>query len=578
MLKKPFSNIYPQKWAQISLLLGFCFVLYFVNLGQWDLWNPDEPRYAQVTREMIDGGDWILMHFNGNVYTDKPPLFFWLIGLSSYLWQGFSSFAVRFPSALFGTLTVLLTFFLGQRLYSSRTGFLSGLILATSYQFAFLATRANIDATLTFFTTGSLLFFIHWAQDGKRDQIRQEQTEGISIYGFYISMALATLAKGPVGFILPLFVSLIYLAIQRDWKGIKRMKLFPGMLLFIVIVFSWYGVAVWKGGQDYFDATLFKHSIDRYSKGWSHIRPFYYYVYNFPADFLPWIFFLPSAIVYGYSKETVATRKRFLFLLVWCIVIFVFFSLSKGKRGLYLLPLFPAASLIVGKFWDDIISHPMENFRREWISFPLYIFMGLTLIAGVAIFALIVFAPAVIGFMGLPLIAGITIPRIISDKWISYLPQAVPMAFILAGGSLALFFLYRSKHYGAILFLLVGMVAGGFFYTTRVVFPLVNPYKSAREICQEVKSRILPGEKLGIYGDLVTGPYNFYTGIVPILELEKKEDLLQFLKSQDRVFCFLRFNDFDFFQSMEGWPKVQLIARQRIGNNDMALISNRSMK
>ena len=550
-MKKPFSNIYPQKWVQIFLLLGFCFILYFLNLGRWDLWNPDEPRYAQVAREMINGGDWILMHFNGNVYTDKPPLFFWLIGLSSYLWQGFSSFAVRFPSALFGTLTVLLTFFLGQRLYSSRTGFLSGLILATSYQFAYLATRGNIDATLTFFTTASLLFFIHWAQDDKGHQIQQRQTEGLSIYGFYISMALATLAKGPVGFILPLFVSLTYLVVQGDWKGIKRMRLFPGMLLFMAIVLSWYLFAVWKGGQDYFNATFFKHSINRYLKGWSHIRPFYYYLYNFPADFLPWILFLPSAIVYGYSKEGVEKRKEFLFLLIWCIVIFVFFSLSKGKRGLYLLPLFPAASLMVGKFWDDIISHPMENFRPEWISFPLYTFMGLTLIAGAAI------------------------PWVIWKKLSSYLPYALPMAFLLAGGSLALFVLHRSKHYGAILFLLVGMMAGGFFYTTRVVFPLVNPFKSARYISQEVKSRILPGEKLGIYGDLVTGPYNFYTGIVPILELEKKEDLLQFLQSQERIFCLLRFRDFYSFQSMEGWPKVQLIARHRIGNNDMALISNR---
>ena len=68
-------NIYPQKWVQVFVLLGFCFFLYFLNLGQWDLWNPDEPRYAQVTREMVNGGDWILMHFNGRVYEDKPPLF-----------------------------------------------------------------------------------------------------------------------------------------------------------------------------------------------------------------------------------------------------------------------------------------------------------------------------------------------------------------------------------------------------------------------------------------------------------------------------------------------------------------------
>ena len=156
MMEKRISRIYPQKWVQIVILVAFCLILYFLNLNLWDLWNPDEPRYAQVAREMVNGGDWILMHFNGKVYEDKPPLFFWLIAFSSYLWQGFSSFSVRFPAALFGTLTVLLTFFLGRSLYSSRAGFLSGLILATSVEFAYLSTRANIDTTLTFFTTASL--------------------------------------------------------------------------------------------------------------------------------------------------------------------------------------------------------------------------------------------------------------------------------------------------------------------------------------------------------------------------------------------------------------------------------------
>jgi len=85
MKDKTFMKIYPQTWIQIILLLGFCVVLYFINLGRWDLWNPDEPRYAQVAREMVEGGDWVLMHFNGKVYGHKPPLFFWLIAFSSYL-------------------------------------------------------------------------------------------------------------------------------------------------------------------------------------------------------------------------------------------------------------------------------------------------------------------------------------------------------------------------------------------------------------------------------------------------------------------------------------------------------------
>ena len=224
----------------VFVLLGFCFVVYFLNLGQWDLWNPDEPRYGQVAREMVQGRDWILMHFNGRTYGDKPPLFFWLIALSSYLWQGFTSFSVRFPSALFGTLAILITFLLGKKLFDPQTGFLSGLILATSTEFAYLSTRANIDATLTFFTTASLLCFLQWYLWNQQDLDRKRNMGKLCIYGFYVGMALGTLTKGPVGFILPLLVSLIFLIVLKDWKTMKSMRLLSGMLLFLGIVLSWY--------------------------------------------------------------------------------------------------------------------------------------------------------------------------------------------------------------------------------------------------------------------------------------------------------------------------------------------------
>jgi len=553
------SRIYPQKWAQILLLLGFCLVIYFVNLGRWDLWNPDEPRYAEVAREMVKGGDWVLMHLNGADYGNKPPLFFWLMAFSSYLWQGFTSFSVRFPSALFGTLTVLLTFLLGKELYASRTGFLSGLILATSAEFAYISTRADTDSTLTFFTTASLFCFFRWYQHRREEKSAQRSIRGLPFYGFYVGMALATLVKGPVGFILPLLVSLVYLVLQRDWKGVKGMRLLPGLLLMVVIVLSWYVPAVWKGGKNFLNQTLMVHTIDRYATGWSKVRPFYYYLYNFPADFMPWIFSLPAALVLGFSKESFEKRKEFLFLFAWLVVIFLFFSLSKGKRPLYLLPLYPAASLMIGKLWDDFISVRVDRFRHEWITIPLYGLIGLVLIAGAAIFL---------------------IPWVVLKKFPSYLPflphfpNLLPIAFLMVGGSLAMFILCRFKNYGATLFLIIGIMAGGFFYTARVVFPLVNPYKSARYICLEITARILPEERLGIYGDLGTGPYNFYTGIVPISELEKREDLFHFLKSPGRVFCLLKFRDFSSFQTAEGWPNAQLIARRKVGNNDVVLISN----
>ncbi len=545
------SNLWDHSLGQVGLLLVLCFALYFVNLGRWDLWNPDEPRYVQVAREMVNGGDWILMHFNGEVYGDKPPLFFWLIAFSTYLWGGFSSFAVRFPSAFFGTLTVLLTFLIGRHLYSLRTGFFAGLILATSLEFAYLATRANIDATLTFFTTASFLCFIKWYGFHESGRGGETRFRSLIIYGFYISLALATLAKGPVGFILPLLVCLVYLVIQKDWNGIKRMKLIQGMILFIIIVLAWYLPALLKGGKAYFDETIMLQTVDRFAKGSSHIRPFYYYLYNFPADFLPWIFFLPAAIALGFSGGRAGIKREFLFLFVWFAVIFIFFSFSKGKRGLYLLPLFPAVSMMVGKWWDDYISGSIKDLHHRLFSIPLRIFSGLLL--------------------GL----GVGVPWAVSTRFPSYLPYSLPIAFLFVGGGIALFILHHLRYRAAIFFLIVGIMAGGFFYTLSVGFPLINPYKSARFISQEVTSRIQPGERLAIYGIPVIAPYNYYTGIVPILEIEKREELQSFLQSEQRVFCFMKYRDFAQFQTMEGRPKIELIDRRNVGGDDMVLVSNR---
>jgi 4-amino-4-deoxy-L-arabinose transferase-like glycosyltransferase len=329
------------------------------------------------------------------------------------------------------------------------------------------------------------------------------------------------------------------------------MKILTGMILFMTIVLSWYLPALLRGGQDYLQATLFKHTLDRYSKGWSHAQPIYYYFYNFPIDFWPWIFFLPPAVAYGYSEGRKDKRREFFFLFIWFVSIFLFFSLSKGKRAVYLLPLYPAVSMMVGKLWDDLVSRPMEGFRNVWIAIPLYLFMGLTFISGAVI------------------------PWVISMKFPSYLPYGLPVAFLLVGGSLVLFVLYRFRNYVAILFLLIGMTAGGYFYTSRVIFPLVNQYKSARFVCQEIMSRIQPGEKLAIYGGFVTGPYNYYTGIVPILELEGQEAIFQFLGSPERVFCLFQFKEFSRFQRTEGRPKVHLIARRKVGDDDIVLVSNR---
>jgi len=574
-------QLFQQPWVQVIVLLLFCSLLFILGVGRWDLWNPDEPRYAQVAKEMVARGDWILMHVNGNTYVDKPPLFFWLIALSSFFWQGVTSFSVRFPSAFLSTLTVLLTFFLGKKLYGSRTGFLSALILATSFEFAYLSTRANIDATLTFITTASIFLFLQWYQHNKAEGEGGKDKKSLSIYGFYIGMAFATLAKGPVGFILPLLVSLVYLLVQKDWKAMKRMRLLTGMALLIVIVLCWYLPAVLKGGQTFLNETLLHQTVVRFAKGTSHVRPIYYYLTNFPVDFLPWFLFLPGAIVYGLSKRRDGISKDFLFLLVWFVAIFLFFSFSKGKRAIYLLPLYPAASLLVGRFWDDYLSGSGRfSLRETWITLPVFLFIIVFFLMGVFLYAI----PAVAEFS-----VGPSTPKILKSivrgagsgaKYLSYVPQWSIFPFIiLLVGSGILLSLAQGLRYKSVIFILLAATAGmGFFYTTRVIFPLVNPYKSARFISEEIVQTMKTGGKLVIYGDsgsARTAQFNFYSEIVPILEIEDEKEIINLFRSKEKIFCLVEYDDYEGLIRKYTDLSLTLVMRRGVGNRDMVFLSNR---
>lgn len=573
-----FNWFFSQTWVQVLFLITFCFFLFILGVGRWDLWDPDEPRYAQVAKEMVtNSGDWILMHLNGKVYSAKPPLFFWMVALSSYLWGGFTSFAVRFTPALFGTLTVLLTYFIGKSLYSSRTGFLSGLILATSFKFAYLSTRGNIDSTLTFFTTASILCFLMWYQRKKVEETDGNPMGGLLFFGFYIGIALATLAKGPVGFILPLLVSLIYLGLQKDRKEIKGMRLLPGMLLFLVIVLSWYVPAVLSGGKAYLQETLFKHTVNRYAEGWSHVQPFYYYFLNLPADFLPWTLFIPGVVAFTLSKRKEGIGKEFLFLLVWFTSIFLFFSFSKGKRGIYLLPLYPAVSVMVGNFWDNYISNPNRDSKREvWVSLPIYVLAALLLLTGIILYLI----PVVAGFTMDPhtsrLIGAISKGARTGAKYLSYVPYKsyAPLLFALLGLGILLPLAHRLKHKSMVFLLIVVTVGIAFFCGTRFIFPKIDPYKSARFLSQEIQQAMKPGDKLGMYGGFAIGPYNFYTGIVPIVDIESDDEMVTFFRSKERVFCLIQNHEYEALKKKDLGIPLHLITRRKVGSKDIVLASN----
>jgi hypothetical protein len=165
------------------------------------------------------------------------------------------------------------------------------------------------------------------------------------------------------------------------------------------------------------------------------------------------------------------------------------------------------------------------------------------------------------------------IPLGLFMKLPSYLGYGLPISIIFLAGGFALFRAQRLGRHGMVLGSILGVIAAASLYVSGVVFPLVNPYKSARYLSQEITSRIRPGEKLGIYGSAPEA-FNFYTGIVPIVELESGDELFRFLRSPEQVWCLIDVDSFEVFRKARSMPKVLVITQRQVGGNSFVLVAN----
>jgi 4-amino-4-deoxy-L-arabinose transferase-like glycosyltransferase len=526
----------------LFILIVFGAVLFFSNMGGWDLWNPDEPRYAQIAKEMLDGGGWIIPHLNSTVYYDKPPLFFWLIGLAAKGLGGMSETAARFPSAFFGLSTLLLVFVFGKRLFGQRAGFFSAFILATSGEFFWLARRANIDVTLTLFTTLAIFFFYVGYQNDRWRALHCALGYGAIACGF--------LAKLQPAAIVPLLAIGGYFLSTRRFNFFKDKAHIPGICLFSAIIGGWLYLSYLRGGGEYLFGLLFKKTALTFFETSGHQRPFYYYFLNFPADFLPWSLFLPSAIIYGLKR---AEKGKMAFLLIWCSSVLVFFSFASAKRELYILPIYPAAALIVGKLWADLVH---EEGEVRLISRPLFLLLLIFLVVGIA-------SPFLVVKFG---------HRYLSNA----LEIGVFSAAILIGGSLLAFFSYRANRKALAFFVIVSIMSSFGIYGAVRIFPQINAYKSARPLSHVIAKAMKPDDQLAVYR-FEGADFNYYTGCKRIKRIEEEEALKEFLRSPLRALAVLREKDYKGLK--KDFPlQIYLIERGRVGHRDLVIISNRLLK
>ncbi|HEU4402564.1 MAG TPA: glycosyltransferase family 39 protein, partial [Candidatus Polarisedimenticolia bacterium] len=328
------------------LVLVLAGLLLFVwRVGSHDLWPPDEPRFALVAKEMRQRGDYSVLSLNDHLYTDKPPLFFWAVNACALLRGGVDEWAARLPSALSGLLALLLIYDLGRRLYDRRTGLYGALLFATSQQIVERARWASIDMTLNLFVLAAivLLWKSRMAPDGGRGAARWA----------WVLMGLATLAKGPVGLLLPLLAVLPTCLIDRDRGPLRRLIPPSGIALYLAVTLSWFGLYAARLGTGFALTVLVHQNVERYVEAWNAQHPIWYYLWRFPAGFFPWIVFLPWGIAEAFAREgggDLGERRRpAIFLVTWMAAILLFFSFSTGKRGVYVIPIYPAAALLVGR-------------------------------------------------------------------------------------------------------------------------------------------------------------------------------------------------------------------------------------
>jgi 4-amino-4-deoxy-L-arabinose transferase-like glycosyltransferase len=348
--------------VKIVLAIVLLALAWFVGLGHRDLFQTDEGRYAEIPREMFATGDWVTPRLDTLKYFEKPPLQYWATA-AAYSVFGESNATSRLWTALLGFLGILVTAFAARRLYDARTAWCSALVLVGSVYYAVMGHFNTLDMGVTFFMGGSLFGFL-LAMEASEIKARR-----LFIYAAWACAALATLSKGLEAVVLPGAVFILYVLITRDWARFKQLHVLGGLLIYIMIAAPWF-LLVSARNPD-FNQFFFVHEhFQRFLTTVHHrVEPWWFFI---PILIFGLFLFLPQFVralvrfvnhelVLRYLRrkasvdekaEIALIESRFdygLFLWLWCLFIFLFFSLSDSKLASYILPIFPALAVLVGR-------------------------------------------------------------------------------------------------------------------------------------------------------------------------------------------------------------------------------------
>lgn len=360
-VKEIFVYFFAKEKSAVIFLLILGALMIFVGLGKNHLIPYDEAIYAKISKNMVLNNDFLVQNWiPGKVWYEKPPLFMWMVaGFMKLL--GYSSWAAKLPSAIFGFLSLTLVYLFAKKMFGKMTGFLSAFVLLTTTQYLYYSRMAMLDVTATFFITLALVLYYY---------SRLSQKKYLVILSG-LAVGLAVMVKGVVGF-LPfpiIFLYELYLFITKQQKFTKTLftKYFL-MLFFACAVFLPWHLEMYKMfGEKFINNYIIYHVWDRATsaiedKG----RPFLWYITVLRVSMRIWFIALlaafPLAVFKALKKKnaSVGDHKHFVFLLIWALIVFLFFSSAKSKLVWYIMPVYPVLSIFVGYLMSLVINFALK--------------------------------------------------------------------------------------------------------------------------------------------------------------------------------------------------------------------------
>jgi 4-amino-4-deoxy-L-arabinose transferase-like glycosyltransferase len=472
-----------------AILVAVAAAVLFFLAGTWrDFWAPDEPDFAEQTREMLERRDLLIPYQNGVPYSEKPPLFYWAIAATTLLSGGdVHPAATRLPSALAAGAIVFAAAWLAGRRGSRSEALLAGAVTATApvvwWQGQFLQIDALFSALVVW---GYIAEWGVWNDPERATRWR---------WALHLLIPAGILAKGPLTLILLGLVAAVECGRVRSLRPVLDLGPARGAAVALLLVVPWYAAAALQGGRAYAYDLIVNQNWNRFWHAFDHIQPWWFYVESVFIDFEPWT--LPALAAPFLVARAGLFRERSelrLSAMVFATA-FVFLSVSQSKQGKYLLMAYPFAAVLLAAAVGSAGPERRSSGSPLWIR----LFRGYAAVAGVGLFVAAVLLP-IRAASRFPAYAGIA-------PWV-----AVPLG--LGGLGVVAVALARRREAVPVLLALAAAVAAGEASVAAAVFPAVDGRKTGRAFYERIAPRFAHGEPLAYYGD----PYRCY----PILVLRRK--------------------------------------------------------